>query len=351
MNGIEGFFIRETTGIPNTPDAFLYFEAVKGDAGGTIGFRQVNPGEAAMKAMDQMGPVNGGGYGMGSMMAHAGFTMYSITGEVVYLIAVLEAGRQGRTLTSDEKEKLIVFELGLNAMAEGVKEALVDDPEKQIQVVKDTASDAKEFAAQADFVNAVSADGHEAYFLFQDGLNATQEADGVDYTINSVGLLIDKDRHIALGMRFDGVAKRKGKSEPFFIQRIDRKHQYLKSMNGGDTTMLIPHETTMTLGLPSISKKDQKDLAKARKDLAEARREFEQNRGQLDALPANQRARFEEMMENALKQAERQVRLLENKQTMQITKTVVDARAGSVAQYAEWLKEEIKKEDAITRAQ
>lgn len=334
--GIDGYFIRETTGIPNTPDTFLYFEAVKGGAGGAIGFRQVNPGEAVMEAVNQMGPD----------VAADGLPSRVAAGTVMARGAVAVTEMMG-FYTSLYHEELgeSIMEMG-----GGAYWAFFKSPEEQKQVPRDAAAGAARFAAQANFINAISADGHEAYYLFKDELNQTQSAEGVDYTINSVGLLIDKNRYVALGMRFDGVAKRKGKSEPFFIQRIDRKHQYLKSMNGGNTSMLIPYETTMTLGLPSISENDQMDVAKAKKDLAKARREIEQNMAQLDALPANQRAQFKKMMGNALRQAERQVRRLENKKTMQITKTVVDARAGTVEQYAEWMKEQMKTADAFTGA-
>ncbi|NNL88560.1 MAG: hypothetical protein HKP25_05770 [Marinicaulis sp.] len=320
MNGIDGFFLRETTGIPNTPDAFIYMEAVK-DGGKTIGFRHVNPGEATKRAL---GPV-------GDYYAMGGIGMLAALG-----LATGELGADYGDISQ-----------GFFDMSRGAGWALHQLPEEQKEAVRQGDRDLRELGGAAAIASVISAEGHDAHLLFADGLNKTQVDDGVEYTIKSAALMIDKQRDIPLGMRVDGIAKSKKRTEPFFIQRIDRKHRFLKTLSGADTTMLIPHETEMTLGLPNLNEKDLKELAKARKDLAKARKDFEENRDQLRSLPPAQQEQFTRMMQGALEQAERQIRLLENKMTMQITKTVVDARVGSLQQYEKWLEEQLQNTSLI----
>lgn len=349
MRGVDGFYMRESSSVPYAPDAFHYYEAVKGKGNKTVGYRLVDAGEVAQEIMNRSGPtleIGEVGFGAGDLWVAGGKIMYSITGEVVQIVAELEAERHGRELNVVERLFLQKYDNGWDRMAESVDKAL-EERNRAAETIRSGPKDAERFAAQADFMNAISAEGHEAYFLFNDNVNETQRVDGVDYTINSIGLLIDKQRHVALGMRVDGVARQKKKSEPFFIQRIDRKHRFLKNINGANTQMLIPHEVEMTIGLPPLDDKERRKLAKAKKDLADALENQEEFRQQLEALPLGQQAQIAEMVKRRLEEAELRISMLESASMAQVTKTVIDARAGSIEDYQNWLKEQVQNDGAL----
>lgn len=139
-----------------------------------------------------------------------------------------------------------------------------------------SAQDIEEFARRAKLVGRESVDGREAFHLVADGLNRTQQADGQEFTLNTVNLWVDTREYVPLRMKIDGVAKSASESRPITIERFDRDYRTVPG-----STMYEPYRQVMRLS-GVLDAAQRAEMADAQKQIAEMDK-------QLAELPPAQR--------------------------------------------------------------
>lgn len=139
-----------------------------------------------------------------------------------------------------------------------------------------SAQDIEEFARRAKLVGRESVDGKEAFHLVADGLNRTQQADGQEFTLNTINLWVDAREHVPLRMKIDGVAKSGSESRPITIERFDRDYRTVPG-----STMYESYRQVMRLS-GMLDAAQRAEMADAQKQIAEMDK-------QLAELPPAQR--------------------------------------------------------------
>ncbi|HSQ69135.1 MAG TPA: hypothetical protein VLM41_03550 [Steroidobacteraceae bacterium] len=139
-----------------------------------------------------------------------------------------------------------------------------------------SAQDIEEFARRAKLVGQESVDGREAFHLVADGLNRTQQADGQEFTLNTINLWVDTREYVPLRMKIDGVAKSASESRPITIEKFDSDYRTVPG-----STMYEPYRQVMRLS-------GMLDAAQ-RAEMADAQKQFAEMEQQLQQMPPAQR--------------------------------------------------------------
>jgi len=133
-----------------------------------------------------------------------------------------------------------------------------------------SAQDIEEFARRAKLVGRESVDGREAFHLVADGLNRTQQADGQEFTLNTINLWVDTREYVPLRMKIDGVAKSGSETRPITIEKFDRDY---RTVSG--STMYESYRQVMRLS-GMLDAAQRAEMADAQKQMAEMEKQLAQ---------------------------------------------------------------------------
>lgn len=128
----------------------------------------------------------------------------------------------------------------------------------------------------ADFARAGAeaernrSDGREAFHLVADGLNRTQQADGQEFTLNTINLWVETREYVPLRMKIDGVAKSGSETRPVTIEKFDRDHRTVPG-----STMYESYRQVMRLS-GMLDAAQRAEMADAQKQMAEMEKQLEQ---------------------------------------------------------------------------
>ncbi len=139
------------------------------------------------------------------------------------------------------------------------------------------------FRDTAKLIGKESIDGRSAFHLKTSDINQTQEADGQEFTIQTLNFWVDTSEYVPLKMRMEGIAKVDGETRPIFVEQYWADYR-----NIADSDMYESFLQTMRMG-GVLGPKEQAQMAEAQKQMAE----FEK---QLASMPASQRQMMEKMM-------------------------------------------------------
>ena len=137
-----------------------------------------------------------------------------------------------------------------------------------------TATDT--IATRARLIGTETIDDRKAFHLRAEGLNQVQEADGRQFTMQTMNLWVDAKAYVPLKTKIDGVATQGTETTPVSIEMLNQDY---RSVRG--SKMYEPYRRVMRLG-GMMDAKQQKEMAEAKQKMAE----FET---QLAQMPVAQR--------------------------------------------------------------
>jgi len=172
----------------------------------------------------------------------------------------------------------------------------------ELEALPDSSSPEAFAQAQAAVMKAVNksaklagddtVDGHRTKRIVVEDLGLKQTTDdGAEMTINDVSIWLDPEYFVRRKIRMEGTIKRGRESEAFFMERENQDYRRV-----GETFLYEPYREVMKVG-GIMSKKEQKELAKAQKELESAKK-------QLAQMPASQRSMMEGMFASQMAQLE-----------------------------------------------
>ncbi len=157
-------------------------------------------------------------------------------------------------------------------------------------------------------------DGHRTKHIVVDEISMKETLDdGSEVTINEMSIWLDPEYYVRRKFRMEGVIKRGGKTEPFFMERENQDYRRV-----GVTYLYEPYREVMKVG-GIMSDKDRRELAKARKELQSAKQ-------QLAQMPASQRAMMESMFASQMAQLESLVN--DGAATVEVVTTDIEINPG-----------------------
>ncbi len=131
-------------------------------------------------------------------------------------------------------------------------------------------------ARRAHLVGTETIDERKAFHIRADGLNQVQQADGRQFTLQTMNLWVDAKEYVPLKTKIDGVAARGAETTPITIEMENQDYRSVP-----DSNMYEPYKRVMRLG-GIMDAEQQKQMAEAKQKMAE----FET---QLAQMPAAQR--------------------------------------------------------------
>jgi hypothetical protein len=150
------------------------------------------------------------------------------------------------------------------------QQAAQDHPEADAQ---QHLNDLTQLKARSQILAPQTINDRPAIGVFSDGLNQTQVSDGQEFTLNTVSLWVDAERHVPLRLKMDGVMQ----SHAISIERDDLDYRAVPGC--GD--IYKPSRSVMRIA-GIMSPKEQAEMSKAQAQLAE----FEK---QMAQMPESQR--------------------------------------------------------------
>lgn len=131
-------------------------------------------------------------------------------------------------------------------------------------------------ARGARLVGTETIDSRKAFHIRAEGLNQVQQADGRQFTMQTINLWVDAKMYVPLTTRIEGVATRGTEITPISIAMASQDYRSVPNSH-----MYEPYRRVMRLG-------GMMD-AEQRKEMAEAKRKMAEFETQLTQMPAEQR--------------------------------------------------------------
>ena len=165
------------------------------------------------------------------------------------------------------------------------------------EAVADEAAMAKSmalFRKRARIVGKESIGKRRAIHARADDLNLVEETNGGEFTIHSVSLWVDAEKHVPLKLRMEGVATQDGKSREVFIERLDQDYRAVPG-----SKLYMPYRNLVRMhGV--LGADEQKQMEDARRQLAELDQQLAEmspeQRAQVEGMAGSQIAMLRKMV-------------------------------------------------------
>jgi len=194
-------------------------------------------------------------------------------------LAGIAAGGDKRSLTSSFSGMLRT----------GAAEMAADTSDGTAEAVTE-AQHMAAFADTARLVGTESINGHKAFLLRADDLKIMQQADGEEFTLNTISMWVDTSEFVPLRLKMEGVARSGKEKTKMIIEKLDADYRTVPGSN-----MYEPYRQVMRIA-GVLSPQQEKEMRGAMEQMAE----LEQ---QLESMPASQRAMMERMIGPQLEMA------------------------------------------------
>ena len=150
------------------------------------------------------------------------------------------------------------------------------------------------FRKRARIVGKESIGKRRAIHARADDLNLVEETNGGEFTIHSVSLWVDAEKHVPLKLRMEGVATQDGKSREVFIERLDQDYRAVPG-----SKLYMPYRNLVRMhGVLGVD--DQKQMEDARRQLAELDQQLAEmspeQRAQVEGMAGSQIAMLRKMV-------------------------------------------------------
>jgi hypothetical protein len=110
----------------------------------------------------------------------------------------------------------------LRATATEKEQRAAEDPKADTQR---RIADLRQVMAGTEIAGREMINGRDAIGMVTTGLNQTQTADGQEFTLNTVALWVDAEKHVPLRLKMEGVMRANGESRPISIERDDMDYR------------------------------------------------------------------------------------------------------------------------------